>query len=410
MLLAAKLILNKNTSTAGVTCPCGHTCDAKPNLTSSENTAGVIKSPGDTFKRPKPKVEPQDEFQAQLDKFQPKSYSKRFRSKNLIVHRVHPLNTPSPPPRTHPTPSRTTVQSPSNSMSPSQSNNIPPSSVISHPTSSMQDSLYTISGEVRSDIASSTLGGLRSDGSSTHSGIRSDGLPSSGIRSDNASSKLGGLRSDVASTHSGLRSEGSASSGIRSDGASPAQGGLRSDGASPVESGVRSSERSLHSGLRSDTDSGLRSGSEVKSGGNSNNNGDTSDFLGNLMDTSLSSTAAKDAVAVLDELMDISFPHLELEASTSSSPNNFTGLIPTKEDSISLPSSPSKLLKEGENKWLSSEVADYSLSSLLGHLESPAKPAIPSDMQSMMSESSVDYMAKFADLAAQMANDETCKN
>ncbi|KAL1459290.1 hypothetical protein WDU94_011291 [Cyamophila willieti] len=108
--------------------------------------------------------------------------------------------------------------------------------------------------------------------------------------------------------------------------------------------------------------------------------------------------------------MDISFPHSEAETSTSS-PSSFTGLIPTpQEDSSSLPPSPSKLLREGENKWLSSEVGDYSLSSLLGHLDSPVKPCIPSDMQSMMSESSVDYMAKFADLAAQMANDETCKN
>uniref|UniRef100_A0A8D8Q3E4 Protein cramped-like n=1 Tax=Cacopsylla melanoneura TaxID=428564 RepID=A0A8D8Q3E4_9HEMI len=91
MLLVAKLILNKSVS--GQSCPCAHTCDRKPHLSSAESGA---KSQGETFKRPKPKVEPQDEFQAQLDKLQPKSYSKRFRSKNLIVHRVHPLNSSSP--------------------------------------------------------------------------------------------------------------------------------------------------------------------------------------------------------------------------------------------------------------------------------------------------------------------------
>lgn len=39
------------------------------------------------------------------------------------------------------------------------------------------------------------------------------------------------------------------------------------------------------------------------------------------------------------------------------------------------PSSPSRILKENENQWLNSEVADFSLSSFLGHLESPMKPS-----------------------------------
>lgn len=37
------------------------------------------------------------------------------------------------------------------------------------------------------------------------------------------------------------------------------------------------------------------------------------------------------------------------------------------------PSSPSRILKENENQWLNSEVADFSLSSFLGHLDSPMK-------------------------------------
>ncbi|KAK4887661.1 hypothetical protein RN001_003932 [Aquatica leii] len=84
------------------------------------------------------------------------------------------------------------------------------------------------------------------------------------------------------------------------------------------------------------------------------------------------------------------------------------------------PTSPSRILKENENQWLNSEVADFSLSSFLGHLESPSKAAtqsgLPADdnhlsqdvdaqLQSLFMESSVDYMAKFADLAAQVVSD-----
>lgn len=38
------------------------------------------------------------------------------------------------------------------------------------------------------------------------------------------------------------------------------------------------------------------------------------------------------------------------------------------------PPSPSRILKENENQWFNSEVADFSLSSFLGHLDSPVKP------------------------------------
>lgn len=87
----------------------------------------------------------------------------------------------------------------------------------------------------------------------------------------------------------------------------------------------------------------------------------------------------------------------------------------------SLPS-PTRILKEDDNQWLNSEVADFSLSSFLGHLESPMKTScvgtvvpvgeesrmssdVEAQLQCLMSENSVDYMAKFADLAAQIASD-----
>uniref|UniRef100_T1J3Z7 SANT domain-containing protein n=1 Tax=Strigamia maritima TaxID=126957 RepID=T1J3Z7_STRMM len=86
--------------------------------------------------------------------------------------------------------------------------------------------------------------------------------------------------------------------------------------------------------------------------------------------------------------------------------------------------------KNADNIWLSGETGDLSLSSLLGHLESPLKnpitqalgiinedhPAcgkLSSDVDNqllcMLNENSVDYVAKFADLAAQIAVAETPK-
>ncbi|KAK2585045.1 hypothetical protein KPH14_008565 [Odynerus spinipes] len=96
-----------------------------------------------------------------------------------------------------------------------------------------------------------------------------------------------------------------------------------------------------------------------------------------------------------------------------------TNLKPTN----SIITSATQILKEGE--WLNCEVADFSLSSFLGQLESPLKGSqrsqvgghtvedvrTPSDvvshMQCLMGENSVDYMAKFANLASQIADDES---
>ncbi|XP_034190975.2 cramped chromatin regulator [Osmia lignaria lignaria] len=91
----------------------------------------------------------------------------------------------------------------------------------------------------------------------------------------------------------------------------------------------------------------------------------------------------------------------------------------------SIITSATQILKEGEHQWLNSEVADFSLSSFLGQLESPMKISqrsqhgdniiedsrpssdVVSHMQCLMGESSVDYMAKFANLASQMASDDS---
>ncbi|XP_063979774.1 protein cramped [Diachasmimorpha longicaudata] len=100
-----------------------------------------------------------------------------------------------------------------------------------------------------------------------------------------------------------------------------------------------------------------------------------------------------------------------------------TALGGSSEASNSIITSATQILKEGEGQWLNSEVADYSLSSFLGQFESPVKgfqrsnagtslgdgrPSsdVVSQMQCLMGESSVDYMAKFANLASQIASDE----
>lgn len=86
------------------------------------------------------------------------------------------------------------------------------------------------------------------------------------------------------------------------------------------------------------------------------------------------------------------------------------------------PTSPSRILKENENQWLNAEVADFSLSSFLGHLDSPMKTSqtggainddntrlsltqdVDAHLQSLLTETSLDYTAKFADLAAQVTD------
>ncbi|KAI4463285.1 cramped protein [Holotrichia oblita] len=103
---------------------------------------------------------------------------------------------------------------------------------------------------------------------------------------------------------------------------------------------------------------------------------------------------------------------------------NFVGLLSQNMSTGNTPpTSPSRILKENENQWLNSEVADFSLSSFLGHLDSPMKTAqgntaiagddntrlslaqdVDAHLQSLLTETSLDYTAKFADLAAQVTD------
>ncbi|XP_063888379.1 mucin-2-like isoform X2 [Scylla paramamosain] len=81
------------------------------------------------------------------------------------------------------------------------------------------------------------------------------------------------------------------------------------------------------------------------------------------------------------------------------------------------PSSPSRLLQQSDTQWLNNEVNDFSLSSFLGHFESPIKnnsnsrgasqtgpqtPFMPS-LSSVYNENSVDFTATFAEMKAQVS-------
>ncbi|GLG97509.1 Protein cramped [Gryllus bimaculatus] len=127
--------------------------------------------------------------------------------------------------------------------------------------------------------------------------------------------------------------------------------------------------------------------------------------ISHLLDMDLGSTAGDDI-----SLSGVSCGLLDAALVTSSTPSSsqtFSGLL-----SDECPASP--LLKLPDQHWLNSEVGDISLSSLLGHLDSPLKTNqtssggedvrlsdVETQMQCLMSENSVDYSAKFAVLAAQ---------
>ncbi|KAK7873476.1 hypothetical protein R5R35_011823 [Gryllus longicercus] len=129
--------------------------------------------------------------------------------------------------------------------------------------------------------------------------------------------------------------------------------------------------------------------------------------ISHLLDMDLGSTAGDDI-----SLSGVSCGLLDAALVTSSTPSSsqtFSGLL-----SDECPASP--LLKLPDQHWLNSEVGDISLSSLLGHLDSPIKTNqtssggedvrlsdVETQMQCLMSENSVDYSAKFAVLAAQVA-------
>ncbi|KAK3878583.1 hypothetical protein Pcinc_016796 [Petrolisthes cinctipes] len=94
---------------------------------------------------------------------------------------------------------------------------------------------------------------------------------------------------------------------------------------------------------------------------------------------------------------------------------------------MSPPSSPSRLLQQTDTQWLNNEVNDFSLSSFLGHLESPVKnngsnsrgagsssqttaqpqtpvqPIFIPSLSSVFNENSVDFTATFAEMKAQVS-------
>lgn len=133
--------------------------------------------------------------------------------------------------------------------------------------------------------------------------------------------------------------------------------------------------------------------------------------ISHLLDLDGGSTVGDDI-----SLSGVSCGLLDAALASSSAPStsqNFSGLL--SDVSEAYPSSP-PLVKLPDQQWLNSEVGDFSLGSLLGHLESPAKANsqvislsseessdVEAQLQCLMSENSVDYSAKFAVLAAQIA-------
>lgn len=130
----------------------------------------------------------------------------------------------------------------------------------------------------------------------------------------------------------------------------------------------------------------------------------------------------------IDSLMDISLPPSPIHTTTSD-PDTFDGFFCGSE-----PPSPMRLLREtgGEssNKWLDADTNDFSLSSFLGHLDavSEAKKGrndvssflyfvvlclinfnffFQSDHNfSVSGDTSIDYMSKFAEIAAELQAQE----
>ncbi|XP_072945689.1 uncharacterized protein crm [Epargyreus clarus] len=92
---------------------------------------------------------------------------------------------------------------------------------------------------------------------------------------------------------------------------------------------------------------------------------------------------------------------------------DMSSFLPSESLSMSLSLSPSRLLRDAEG-WLDGAAHDFSLSSFLHTLDAraprhdrndPPDHAMDSQLQSLMAESSVDYVAKFADLAAEVTDE-----
>ncbi|XP_045539462.1 protein cramped [Papilio machaon] len=103
-------------------------------------------------------------------------------------------------------------------------------------------------------------------------------------------------------------------------------------------------------------------------------------------------------------------PHTEKHVTTTNEDHQNQDNMKNTDIAHFLPSesmslSPSRLLHA--DGWMEGAVQDFSLSSFLGHLEGdePHPPPVDSQIQSLMAESSMDYVAKFADLAAEVTDE-----
>ncbi|XP_026736890.1 protein cramped [Trichoplusia ni] len=96
---------------------------------------------------------------------------------------------------------------------------------------------------------------------------------------------------------------------------------------------------------------------------------------------------------------------MKVEATAEENKTEPTEITPEFLPAESMSLSPSRLLHDAEG-WLGG-AQDFSLSSFLGHLEGRPHQdlAVDSQLHSLMAESSVDYVAKFADLAAEVTDD-----
>ncbi|KAJ0172490.1 hypothetical protein K1T71_011629 [Dendrolimus kikuchii] len=94
-------------------------------------------------------------------------------------------------------------------------------------------------------------------------------------------------------------------------------------------------------------------------------------------------------------------PNVDTPANEQKANPDIGNFLPSESMSLS----PSRLLREAEG-WMGGE-HDFSLSSFLSHLEGRPHQdlGVDSQLQSLMAESSVDYVAKFADLAAEVTDE-----
>ncbi|KAJ9598246.1 hypothetical protein L9F63_011067, partial [Diploptera punctata] len=442
-------IARLNYRKAKVVCPCGHICggsnkqsanarrtqpiralienglNAKPvhprvsvSVTSLQD--GVFRRPllaPSQFKPPpKQPVTSPDAFKAQLDKFRPKYCNRRgrtVRSKNVVVQRMLPLLPKAPNGHAIMTlkvipqssqvsgeflPIGTTVPPPLLSRQSKHHHILPATSSKKNSGCIMVPSTSTGAlPDLNQDITPMT----QTPGSTSTSGTSNSNIGLHKASTSTSSCSIGLHQSVENTTTSGLHQPGSSNLGLHK-----------------VVTLVQNTDSlNLHEVLGTSTGSTSGSTQALRSSSPSLNTPVASPpSISNLLELSLPSTVGEELATIATGTGNGLLDH-------STAQPSFEGLLPTEgtlQNSGTPPTSPSRILKEADNQWLNSEVADFSLSSFLGHLDSPLKPAastaptedtrlysdVEAQLQCLMSENSVDYMAKFADLAAQIASSD----